>query len=98
MDLGTLGEGLTSSASDINELNQVVGSSWTLARLTSIYRPKDYHAFIWEENQMTDLNSKIFADSGWVLTGATAINDHGDIVGNGLKSGKEHGFVLLVAQ
>jgi PKD repeat protein len=93
-DLGTLNGGLTSSAADINERNQVVGTSWLVTRLTSLYDPTQYRAVIWDNGQIVDLNTLILSDSGWLLTSATAINDNGDIVGSGLKDGQVHGFLL----
>ncbi len=95
-DLGTLNGGLTSSAADINEYNQVVGSSWLVTQLTSLYDPTQYHAFLWEDGQMADLNElSIVVGSDWILTAATAINDNGDIVGSGLREdGQVHGFLL----
>lgn len=97
-DLGTLNGGLTSSAVDINELNQVVGTSWLSPVLSSLYEPEKYHAFIWKNGLMTDLNSLIPIDSGWILTAASAINDKGDIVGTGLLGGQVHGFLLTTNQ
>lgn len=97
-DLGTLNGGLTSSAADINEFNQVVGTSWLVTQLTSLYDPTMYHAFLWENGGMTDLNTFIPSDSGWILTAATAINDNGDIVGSGLLNGQVHGFLLTTGQ
>jgi probable HAF family extracellular repeat protein len=94
LDLGTLYGGLTSSAADINEFNQVVGTSWLVTQLTSVYDPTQYHAFLWENGAMTDLNTWLPAGSGWILTAATAINDNGDIVGTGLLNGQAHGFLL----
>ena len=99
LDLGTLNGGLTSGAYDINESNQVVGTSWLVTQLTSLYEPEKYHAFIWDEvNGMVDLNTYLPADSGWILTTATAINDNGDIVGSGLMGGQVHGFLLTTDQ
>jgi probable HAF family extracellular repeat protein len=98
LDLGTLYGGLTSSAADINESNQVVGTSWLVTQLTSLYDPTQYHAFLWENGAMTDLNTLVAADSGWILTAATAINDNGDIVGTGLLDGQAHGFLLTNGQ
>jgi probable HAF family extracellular repeat protein len=94
-DLGTLNGGLSSGARDINNLNQVVGTSWLQTTPTSQYDPASYHAFIWENGVMTDLNSRIPADGGWILTSANTINDLGDIAGVGLLDGVAHGFVLL---
>jgi len=98
LDLGTLNDGLTSSASDINEFNQVVGTSWLVTQLTSLSDPTQYHAFLWENGAMTDLNTLIPADSGWILTAATAINDEGGIIGTGLLDGQVHGFLLTTNQ
>lgn len=98
LDLGTLNNGLTSSAADINDSNQVVGSSWLVTAPTSLYDPSLYHAFLWENGQMTDLNTLTGAGSGWILTAATAINDNGDIVGSGLLNGQVHGFLLTNGQ
>ena len=86
--------GLTSSAYDINDLNQVVGTSWLVTANTSLSDPSKYHAFLWENGQMSDLNDLAQLPAGWILTRATAINEYGDIVGVGLKDGIEHGFVL----
>lgn len=47
---------------------------------------------------MTDLNARITANSGWILTAATAINDNGDIVSSGLVDGQVHGFLLTTGQ
>ncbi len=85
--------GLTSSALDLNEFNQVVGNSWLETAFTSQINPAAYHAFIWENGQMTDLNDYI-APNNWVLTHATAISNNGLIVGYGLKNGVEHGCLL----
>jgi probable HAF family extracellular repeat protein len=98
LDLGTLYGGLTSSAADINDMNQVVGTSWLVTQLTSVYDPTQYHAFLWENGAMTDLNTLLPAGSGWILTAATAINDNGDIVGTGLLNGQVHGFLLTDGQ
>lgn len=86
--------GLTSSAYAINDLDQVVGSSWLETVNTSLVDPGKYHAFIWEEGLMSDLNDLVQLPAGWVLTRATAINDVGDIVGVSLVDGVEHGFLL----
>jgi PKD repeat protein len=78
--------GLRSSANDINEYNQIAGSSESVA---------GNHAVIWDETgTIVDLNDMIMADTGWVLTSATAINDNGDIAGTGTLNGEAHGFLL----
>jgi len=98
-DLGTLNDGLTSAAYDINDANQVVGTSWLVTQLTSLYEPEKYHAFLWDvTGGMADLNDEVPAGSAWILTSATAINDNGDIVGSGLVNGEVHGFLLTSDQ
>jgi len=84
-NLGTLG-GKTSKANSINNLTQVVGTSQTSLGAG--------HAFLWENNIMTDLNSLIDPNSGWELLSASEINNQGDIVGTGKFNGQEHGFLL----
>ena len=42
-------------------------------------------AFLWEGGTIYNLNNLISPDSGWVLTEAAAINDSGQIVGQGYK-------------
>jgi len=80
--------GSRSNAFDINERDQVVGSSETLVGAIKVN-----HAFVWSQTDgLIDLNG--WATEGWVLTSATAINDNGDIVGNGFLNGEAHGFLL----
>jgi len=87
--LPLLAGGLRSSANDINERNQVVGSSETLSGSTMVN-----HAFLWDQADGLTVNLNDWAPAGWVLTSATAVNDNGDIVGNGLLNGEPHGFLL----
>lgn len=73
-DLGTLG-GPTSTAYDINNFGEVIGTADTPDGLGS--------AFIYSEGKMTDLNSLIPNSSEWLLSEATGINNAGQIVGTG---------------
>ena len=83
--LPVLEGGLHSHASDINEINAVVGYSESAV---------GNHAVLWDEaGGMVDLNDNV-TTPGWVLTSATAINDYGDIAGTGTLNGVAHGFVL----
>ena len=84
-DLGNLG-GIRAAARDINDSGLAVGSS-TLADETS-------HAFMYEAGKMLDLNALISSGTGWILTAANAVNNAGQIVGEGLLDGVQHAFLL----
>jgi probable HAF family extracellular repeat protein len=89
-DLGVLPGGSNSQAFAINNSGQVVGDA-------DIYIPgfgNREEAVIWSGGQISDLNSLLPPGSGWYLLEATAINDHGQIVGNGFYNGQPHGFLL----
>ncbi len=84
-DLGTLPGDNETIATGINASGQVVGSS---------RRSGPARAFVWSDGLMSDLNSLIPPDSGWVLRSAAAINDADQIVGWGLHNGADRGFLL----
>jgi len=86
-DLGLLSGSIYSSATGINNKGQVVGSAgFSLA---------PNHAVIWSQPAgMQDLNDLIPANSGWTLQYANAINDDGQITGQGTINGKVHAFLL----
>ena len=88
-DIGTLGGG-NSSVWGLNNLGQVVGNSQTSIGST--------RAFLWQTNQMTDLNTLLPANSGWVLMSAQFINDAGRIVGYGTLNGTSQWFVMDLAK
>lgn len=91
-DLGTLG-GPNSMAFRINGSGQVVG--WTQMNPVP---PIATHAFLWTSSTgMTDLNTLLPANSGWMLGEAFGINDGGQIVGWGVINGKVHGFLMSPA-
>lgn len=57
------------------------------------------HPFIWTKAAgMQSLNALIPPKSGWVLTSVTGINNRGQIVGQGLRNGETHGFMLTPKQ
>ncbi len=86
--LPILDGGLRSHAYDINKYDEVVGYSESAA---------GNHAVLWDDTGAIDLHVTMSAE-GWILTSATAINDHGDIVGTGTKLvngiAQAHGFLL----
>jgi len=81
-NLGVLpGEGW-STAFAINGRGQVVG--WS-----------GFRAFMWSRDEgMRDLNDLIPSNSGWFLSLATAINERGQITGQGSINGQSHTFLL----
>ena len=86
VELGTFG-GPTSSARDINNRGQIVGYA-----LNGSLEPR---AFLSESGgPMVDLNTLLPPDSGWVLLSANAINDAGQIVGEGTLNGEPRAFLL----
>ncbi len=86
-DLGTLPGGNESKANGINSTGQVVGWSDTSGSMSQ-------HAFLYSNGKMIDLNTLLPANSGWVLTDATAINDSDQLVGTGTINGQQHAFLL----
>jgi probable HAF family extracellular repeat protein len=86
-DLGTLG-GTGSGGSGINASGQVTGGAQTTGDAA-------VHAFLYDiVHGMVDLNSLINPSSGWVLDSGNAINDLGQITGNGAIGGQTHAFLL----
>ncbi len=87
-DLGGFGDVITetSRANGINNLGTVVGQALVGA---------EYHAVLWRDGQIYDLNDLLLPDSVWeVLQSAESINDKGWIVGTGLIAGNKRGFLL----
>jgi probable HAF family extracellular repeat protein len=87
IDIGSFG-GTFSIARGINSSDQIVGGSGLPGDVT-------FHGFLYQNNQLIDLNTLISPDSGWVLGSANAINDNGWIVGTGLNpQGQASAFLL----
>lgn len=85
-DLGTLGGGL-SMGLGINNYSWVVG--W--AEQTNGGGPR---AFVHDGTRMIDLNTVLWNPGGWLLREAMAINDAGQIVGEGLFNNQPRAFFL----
>jgi len=51
-------------------------------------------AFLWTNGTLMDLNQLLPFNSGWRLQTATAINDHGQVAGAGLRNGQAAGFLM----
>lgn len=90
--LGTPGTSFHSVAHGINNRGRVVGGTYTLGGSCPFSDP--YHAFLWINDTIKDLNSLIPADSGWELHTAQDINNFGRIVGYGIHNGQTKAFLL----
>jgi probable HAF family extracellular repeat protein len=91
-DLGTLPGFDLSSANGINGEGQIVGSGFNAGPIVDVNQS---HAFIYDsEDGMVDLNSLISPSSRWILSGASAINDSGQITGSGYHNRVLHAFLL----
>jgi probable HAF family extracellular repeat protein/predicted outer membrane repeat protein len=90
IELGTLG-GRLSWALSINDLGQIVGAAEDQLR--------DARATLFDptgNGNNIDLNTLINPASGWILTSAYCINNHGWIVGNGINpAGQYHAFLMI---
>jgi probable HAF family extracellular repeat protein len=82
--LGELPGAQSSNAWSINDTGQIVGQSGA-------------QAVLWQNSTIFNLNNLIPANSGWVLQNATAINNHGHIVGTGSFNGQTRAFLLTLA-
>jgi probable HAF family extracellular repeat protein len=51
------------------------------------------HAWLWQNGVMTDLNTLLPPNSGWVLTEADGINDSQQVVGQGIINGQHHAYL-----
>jgi probable HAF family extracellular repeat protein len=97
-DLGIVPGDFCSWAWGVNNRNQVVGISLPLPCDFSVAR-----AFLWEDGEMIDLNTRIPSGSSLQLVYAEAINDRGEITGIGVPAGvspmdvesQGHAFVLI---
>jgi probable HAF family extracellular repeat protein len=85
-DLGTFPGGTQSLGFGITNAGDVVGTADTSTGVL--------HAFFYSKGRMQDLNELIPPNSGWTLTEARSINESGQIVGNGIIKGQQHGFLL----
>lgn len=89
-NLGTL-NGKATQATDINRRGTVVGYSSVTNQYSNIV-PE--HAFLWRNGIMWNLNKLIPASSGWELNTARAINNRGQIVGEGKFNGQQRAYLL----
>jgi probable HAF family extracellular repeat protein len=88
-NLGTLGRG--AFATGLNSNGQVVGVAEVFDQSFGDYVDD---AFVWQNGTMSDLNDLIPRGSGWNLASATAINNAGQIVGEGAHNGQIRAVLL----
>ena len=81
-----VGPGLSAHA--INNRDAVVGETW-LAK-----SPGQSGGFLYSKGVLTELHSLVDAALGWRIDHASAINDSGQIVGDGLHNGVRHAYLL----
>ncbi len=82
-------------ATALNDQGQVVGWSGSDLSAEAIAKGVEAgHAFLWQNGELLDLNDLLPAESGWRLTKANGINNHGQIVGYGLHDGHTRAFLL----
>ncbi len=90
-DLGTLNPGdpgTISAGTGININDWIVGYSTKVAGGQPV-------AFLYNRISMIDLNTRLLNGAGWQLVSANAINDYGQIAGQGVHNGRMEAFVLL---
>jgi probable HAF family extracellular repeat protein len=73
VNLHTLPGDALAEATGINDLGQVIGTSFAASGAS--------RAFLWQNGRIYDLNTLVPADSALYMVGTGDINDHGDITG-----------------
>jgi probable HAF family extracellular repeat protein len=88
LDLGILANGMSAQANGLNDNRAVVGEV--------DYSSGPSHGFLWDpvSQSMLDINSLLVNASGYTVTDATGINDHGQITGTAMINGGLHAVLL----
>lgn len=77
-----------SEAFDINDLDQIVGTSQVQNS------PSGFHAILYENGEIKDLSELIGCDTGWILQDARGISNSGIITGTGVFEGERRAYLL----
>lgn len=93
INLGTLPGDCVSEAFVVNARGQIAGGSFNCNSAMG-------RAVLWEDGQIFDLNKLIPSGSNLLLVESNAINDHGEIAGNGFPPGCTdfsctHAYILI---
>jgi probable HAF family extracellular repeat protein len=98
-DLGTLPANTANQPMGINNEGTIVGASGFADSSLLIGPPvNEYfcpcHAVLWKDGKVIDLQTQLPGNSPWILVTVSAINDRGEIVGEGLIHNQIRGFLL----
>ncbi len=79
----------SSVANAINDSGQIVGQALVSVPTTGLNA-----GFLFENDELKNLNELIACDSGWRIDNATNINNNGEIVGYGVRTEVENGETI----
>jgi probable HAF family extracellular repeat protein len=95
--LGALTNGSLSIATGINSSGQIAG--WGDIGETDTFNNTIYHAFLYSNSTLYDLNNLAVNAGGWQIQYATGINDSGQITGLAVNlAGQTHAYLLTPAE
>ena len=86
-DLGEMGSEPEVTVAALNNADNIVG----FVRLAD---NSGFRAFLWRDGKRFMLTDLIPPADGWTLEEAKAINNHGQIIGQGRHNGQQHAFLL----
>lgn len=89
IDLGALPGRNYSQGAAINSAGSIVGFSYNTTTRNNLA------GFLYQNGVMSDLNDLIEAGDGWLITGASSINDRGQILATAYKRDLGLGYLLL---
>ncbi len=93
-DLGTR-SGTRSIAQGINGRGEIIGFQYVPESRAAFQKARQrLPGFLWRDGAMHDLDDVVPANAGWARLSPRAINNAGQIVGNGYYRGQQHGFLL----
>jgi len=95
VDLGAVPGAVSTQATGINGLGQIVGTAIFPVRSYHPFRPGKHVGFIVSSGSLIDLNTLVPANSGFTITDAVGINNSGQILCDATNaSGYEHAILL----